>query len=208
MTLRELEGDIDELESRLQKIKIDGVPNYFGEQRFGHDGNNINVAEEIFRGQKKLKRHQRGIYLSAARSYVFNKVLSKRVEADSWNQAIAGDVMQLTGSHSCFLAEDITGEILQRIKEKDICPTGPMWGRGQLMPQGIVAQDEVRIVESFNMLSEGLEQAGMNQERRPLGLFVDDLEWDSGKKGSLELLFTLPAGSYATSVLRELINYK
>ena len=208
LVLRELEGNITELESRLKKIKNQGVPNYFGEQRFGREGNNLDVADALFRGEKKIKKHQRGIYFSAARSYIFNQVLSKRVETGNWNQAMTGDVMQLAGSHSCFLAEEITDEIQQRIQEKDICPTGPMWGRGELMSRGVARQNETRIIESFRQLCEGLEGTGMQQERRSLCLFSEGLEWNFGQKGRFMLSFSLPAGSYATSILRELIDYQ
>ncbi|MDH5646683.1 MAG: tRNA pseudouridine(13) synthase TruD, partial [Candidatus Heimdallarchaeota archaeon] len=208
LVLRELEGDITELESRLQKIKHQGVPNYFGEQRFGRDGNNLDVADALFSGEKKLKKHQRGIYFSAARSYIFNQVLSKRVETGNWNQAMAGDVMQLAGSHSCFLAEEITDEIQQRIQEKDICPTGPMWGGGELQSDNTVRQLETDVISDFQAWTSGLEAAGLKQDRRSLCVQLNDLNWDLTEKFTLILSFGLTAGSYATSFLREVVDYK
>jgi len=207
LVLRELEGDIAELESRLQKIKQEGVPNYFGEQRFGRDGNNLIVADDLFSGRGKLKKHQRGIYLSAVRSYLFNQVLSRRVEAGSWNQAIAGDVMQLAGSHSCFLAEEITDEIQQRIQENDIAPTAPLWGRGELQSVNTVRQFETDVISDFQDWASGLETAGLKQDRRSLCTRLNDFSWDFNENSGLTLSFGLPSGCYATSVLRELVDY-
>lgn len=208
LILRELEGDTTELESRLQKLKNDGVPNYFGEQRFGHGGNNLEVADAFFSGEKKLKKHQRGIYLSAVRSYLFNQVLSKRVEAGNWNQAIPGDVMQLAGSHSCFLAEEITSEIQRRIEEKDIFPTGPLWGKGKPQSDVETRQLEMDVISEYQSWLSGLESVGMKQDRRSLCSQLTDLKWHFIEYSVLSMSFSLSAGSYATSILRELIDYK
>ncbi len=207
LILRELKGDTAELESRLKKIKEQGVPNYFGEQRFGRDGNNLEVADALFSGEKKLKKHQRGIYLSAVRSYLFNQVLSRRIEAGNWNQAVPGDVMQLAGSHSCFLAEEITDEILQRIEEKDIFPTAPLWGKGELQSGAKARELEMDIISEYQSWLSGLEGVGMKQDRRSLCSQLGDLSWQFAENTVLSVSFSLSAGSYATSVLRELIDY-
>ncbi len=201
--VRDLQGNKETLEQRLRQIKTDGVPNYFGEQRFGR--NNLEQASAMFSGQIKVRnRDNRSLYLSAARSAIFNEVLSQRVAAGNWNQALAGDVMMLNGSHSIFHAETVDDTIHQRIVEHDIHPTGPMWGRGQLATTSEVLTLEQHAVELFNDWCHGLEQAGMKQERRALRLPVADFSWEIGL-GSLELCFFLPAGCYATSVLRELV---
>ena len=207
LILRELKGDTAELESRLKKIKEQGVPNYFGEQRFGRDGNNLEVADALFSGEKKLKKHQRGIYLSAVRSYLFNQVLSRRIEAGNWNQVVPGDVMQLAGSHSCFLAEEITDEILQRIEEKDIFPTAPLWGKGELQSGAETRQLEMDIISGYPGWVTGLEAVGMKQDRRSLCSQLGDLSWQFVENAALSVSFSLSAGSYATSVLRELVDY-
>lgn len=91
IVLRDLQGDTAELERRLQIIKQQGFANYFGEQRFGYQGQNLVKAKALLAGEFKCKPFLRSIYLSAARSYVFNAYLSERVRQGNWNQVLAGD---------------------------------------------------------------------------------------------------------------------
>jgi tRNA pseudouridine13 synthase len=206
IVIRELQGEADlaELERRIDIIRRAGVPNYFGEQRFGHDGGNIGQAIAMFEQKIKVRDHyRRGLYLSAARSWLFNQVLSQRVANATWNQVLAGDVMMLDGSHSVFLAEQITPDIEQRVSGFDIHPTGPLWGEGELMSRGESASLEQTVLEDYELLRGGLIRAGLKQERRALRVRPNALTLDPLSDASVCLHFFLPAGSYATSVLRE-----
>ncbi len=203
--LLDLKGDINSVAERMQWIATQGVPNYYGEQRFGRD--NVARATAVFDRRLRVSRHQRGIYLSAARSWLFNTVLSQRVASDNWNVALDGDVMQLAGSHSVFKLEAADEEAVQRVSEFDIHPTGPLWGRGELMSSGPVRQLETDSLKDRLDLCQGLEAAGLKQERRALRLGVEDLQW-SLSGAELTLSFELLAGSYATSVLREIASYQ
>lgn len=93
LIVRQVEGNSSDLEKRINIIKQNGVPNYFGKQRFGIDGRNLDKAEIMFAGKREKDRFKRSIYLSAARSAMFNDILSQRVEMNKWADAIAGDVM-------------------------------------------------------------------------------------------------------------------
>ncbi len=202
--VRELQGDHESLEQRLQTIRGKGVPNYFGEQRFGRD--NLEQATAMFKGEIKVKnRDKRSLYLSATRSAIFNAVLSQRVEAGNWDQPLDGDVMMLNGSHSVFHIDEIDDVIRQRITENDIHPTGPLWGRGALTSSAEVLVMEQQLTEQFSDWCQGLEQTGLKQERRALRLPISDFNWEFGEN-SLESNFFLPAGSYATVVLRECLS--
>ena len=150
-------------------------------------------------------RHRRGLYLSAARSYLFNELLSRRIADGSWNQAQAGDVMMLNASHSVFVSEQITPDIEQRIAEFDIHPTGPLWGNGNLLSQFAVAQLEQAVADNDKVLRDGLENVRLKQERRALRVKPQDLRLESIDNNAVCLRFRLPAGSYATSVIRELL---
>lgn len=207
LVLREFKGDRNELEKRLATVKETGVPNYFGEQRFGRGGSNLQAAQSMFDGRKVKNRHLRGLYLSAARSLLFNEVLAARILASNWNQVLPGEALMLTGSRSYFIANEIDDEIKRRHAEADVQPSGPLWGRGGLPSQLDAQEFETSILTEQAAFREGLEKAGLKQERRALCLSVSDLQWQWLPEGDhLQLQFSLPAGCYATSVLRELVN--
>ena len=206
INLREFCGDKDDAEKRLQNIKTRGVPNYFGEQRFGHNDYNLKKAEQLLAGNKILKRHLRSIYLSSVRSFLFNNILSKRVADNTWDKSLQGDVFMLQGSRSVFVADVIDEQIMQRMQEHDIHPTGPMYGTGELMSKGMVRELESSVLSQYPVWCELLEKFALKQERRGLRLSVNNLEWQ-WNEDSLLLKFGLPSGCYATSVLRELIVY-
>jgi len=198
-------GDREQAEERLTRMSIQGVPNYFGDQRFGRNYGNLDGAERLFRGElKKLRPHIRGLYLSAARSQIFNEVLASRVSDGSWDQALVGDLMQLQGSRAWFAAEIGDDDIHRRIREMDIHPTGPLWGRGGLPSTGQAAKIEADVAGRFTEWCAGLEKFGLKQERRALRLPVAELEW-SWEVDALVTSFQLPTGTFATSVLRELV---
>jgi tRNA pseudouridine13 synthase len=207
--VREAEGDISELERALDEIRVDGVPNYFGEQRFGRGGRNVSKARDMFaRKYRPRNKHEKGILLSAARSELFNRVLAERVRQGSWNKALEGDVFQLEGSNSIFTSEQIDQSIVDRLLEGDIHPTGPMWGRGNLLSQEVVRALEQGIADQEPLLLEGLEHAGLKQERRALRFLVPDLNMIQEDPRTCLFEFTLPSGTYATSLLRELVEYR
>lgn len=205
--IRDLEGDLDTLEDRIQQVKEEGVPNYFTEQRFGHNDANLQHAEAMLSGKRIKDRNKRSMYLSAARSFLFNLILSQRVEHKTWNQAISGDAMQLSGSNSFFCAEEIDETICQRVNKQDIHPTAVLWGKGELATQDTARQIEQNIIQSHHGFEKGLIKMGLEQSRRALRLCVDKLEWQLNRdEKTLKISFTLPAGSYATSVLREILT--
>ena len=207
LVLRDIQGDREALEQRLNTIKENGVPNYFGEQRFGRGGSNLKSAQAMFDGRKVKDRHLRSLYLSTARSFLFNEVLAERVRMGNWNQVLPGEALMLSGSRSYFIANEIDEEVLRRHAEKDVLPSGPLWGRGELPSQGGAQALELSVLAEHAKFREGLEKAGLKQERRALCLTVNDFQWQWLPEGEhLQLQFSLPAGCYATSVLRELVH--
>lgn len=206
LSLREITADKTELEKSLQHIKTQGVPNYFGEQRFGQEQANVGMALGMFQG-RRVDRAKRSIYLSAARSTVFNHLLAERVAQGNWNQALAGDVWMLEGTKSIFGPEAFTDELAQRLAELDIHPTGPMWGAGELRSQEKVLELEAKLVAQFPEICNGLAKADLRQERRALRLLVKNLSWNFVAADVLQLSFELPPGAYATSVLAELGDF-
>ena len=209
ITLRAIPADHDELERRLQRVRADGVPNYFGEQRFGRDGSNLQTAARLFANPSlRLSRNARGLALSAARALLFNRVLSARVAAGNWDRPVAGDALQLDGSHSFFVASVIDEELRARARAHDIHPTGPLCGRGEVPVTDECLALESRVLAGYQSLTEGLMSAGVRYGRRALRVIPGELAWHWQGEDTLELDFGLPAGSYATVVLRELVEYR
>ncbi|MFT4249565.1 MAG: tRNA pseudouridine(13) synthase TruD [Pseudomonas sp.] len=205
LLLRQVEGDPAQIEARLAQIAARGIPNWFGEQRFGRGGGNVGQALAMFAGAR-VRREQRSILLSAARSELFNRVLTRRVGQGSWDSALEGEVWMLAGSRSVFGPEPWNDALAQRLAAFDIHPTGPLWGEGELRSSAACLQDELAALddEVSLRLRQGLEQAGLKQERRALRLQVADLTWTWCEMDVLELTFSLPPGSYATALLHEL----
>ncbi len=205
LALRGVAGDAAAIEARLQAIAADGVPNYFGEQRFGRGGGNVQQAVAMFAG-RRVRREERSMLLSAARSELFNRVLDGRVAAGSWNAALDGEVWMLDGSRSVFGPEPFSEALQARLDAFDIHPSGPLWGEGELRSADVARAVELAALEGDTAarLRNGLERAGLKQERRALRLRPADLAWRWLEGGALELRFALPPGSYATTVLREL----
>ena len=207
ITLRNLQGDMAQLEERLVQVHNRGVPNYFGEQRFGIAENNLHAAWKMFSSGRNVKnRYLRGMYYSAARAYLFNLVLSHRVGLDRWDQAINGDAMILAGSRSFFVPDQIDDGIKQRLQSGDIHPSGPLWGKGELASQGEARAVELHALRDCLEWRQGLEAHGLQMQRRALRLLPNDFEWQFSNQKVLYLSFTLPSGSYATSVARELVS--
>lgn len=207
--VREAQGSAADVQQAVGKIRTEGVPNYFGEQRFGHEGQNIEQALGLFQGTYRPRnKNEKGLLISAARSELFNQVLSARVEQENWNLPLMGDVFQLDGSNSVFAADEIDEEIKGRVSRHDIHPTGPLWGRGRLMSHSGVGELEQGVAASMPELRDGLEHAGLKQERRSLRLPVPDLQVEQETTSSWMFGFFLPSGCYATSVMRELVDYQ
>ncbi|MES9851706.1 MAG: tRNA pseudouridine(13) synthase TruD [Candidatus Thiodiazotropha sp. L084R] len=209
LCIRQLNVDQTLLEKRLRQLKISGMPNYFGEQRFGHDYSNLTEANRLFSPERpRMARSLRGLVISAARSQLFNQVLAERIAQGVWNSPLQGDYFNLDGSRSGFPSHEEEDDLLaKRCLALDIHPTGPLWGRGRNLVSDDSGDLEARVLEPFDLWRNGLEHVGLNQERRSLRISLSDLDWRFLQDGSLELDFFLPAGCFATALLRELIDY-
>jgi tRNA pseudouridine13 synthase len=204
--VRELRGDRGLLEERLAWIGERGVPNYFGAQRFGKAESNLHGAHVLFAGQaKRTPRHLRGLWLSASRAQIFNEVLALRVRRCDWDTPLPGDRMLLAGTRSHFLADTVSDELRGRACDFDVEPSGPLWGAGDLLTAGEPAELERMVSERFPSWACGLAAAGMRQERRSLRLRVAQLS-STLEDSDMMLGFELPAGAFATAVLRELVG--
>lgn len=204
LTLRALRGDRAAAEERLRQIAARGVPNYFGEQRFGRGGGNVEQARAMFAG-RRVDRDKRGLLLSAARAHLFNELLALRVEQAAWDSPLDGEIWALAGSRSWFGPEAFDDALAARLAQGDIHPSGPLWGQGESPARGAAAALENAVVAAHPELAAGLVAARLEQERRALRLLPKDLRWSWPQEDVLELAFGLPAGAYATVIVREVL---
>ena len=206
LRLTGLNADHPALDARLEQLRSQGVPNYFGTQRFGHEGGNIHDARD-WAGRQALpeQRNVRSRLLSSARSYLFNQVLAQRVADGSWQHAQIGDLLAFTDSRSFFPAGEAECSD-PRLAILDVHPTGPMWGEGLPATSGSPGELEQRLGEQHASLCQWLARAGMAQERRILRLPIGGLTWHYPEPDVLQLEFVLPAGCFATVVVRELVE--
>ncbi|MCZ8235613.1 MAG: tRNA pseudouridine(13) synthase TruD [Inhella sp.] len=184
IVLRDVMGDRGAIEANLQAVAAQGVPNYFGPQRFGFEGGNVEQGRAMLAREIRVRNpKKKGLYLSAVRSFVFNEVLALRIQQRLWGQTLPGDMLDAAG-----------------------LPTGPLWGRGRVTSTDRAQALEHAVAERHASLCDGLEHAGLEQERRSLVARPADLAWEWPQADQLVLSFFLPAGTYATSVLAEILR--
>ena len=184
IVLRDVTGERDAIEANLEAVASHGVPNYFGAQRFGHDGGNVEQGRAMLAREIRVRNpKKKGIYLSAVRSFVFNEVLALRIRRGLWGKTLPGDVMDEAGR-----------------------PTGPLWGRGRVIATDQAQALEDGVAERHASLCDGMEHAGLDQERRSLMASPVEMSWEWPQANQLVLTFSLPAGNYATSVLNEILR--
>ncbi len=207
LVLREV-SHRDEVESRLQAINTGGVPNYFGAQRFGIGGSNLQGALRWAQSDAPVRdRNKRSFWLSAARSALFNQIVSERLKKTDFNQVVDGDALQLAGRGSWFVAtQEELAELQRRVDEKDLMVTASLPGSGEWGTQrDALAFEQSAIAEECELQSLLLREK-VEASRRAMLLYPQQLSWNWWDDVTVELRFWLPAGSFATSVVRELIN--
>lgn len=197
ITLRQVSAACEVVENALERLKIQGAPNYFGPQRFGFGGGNLDRAVHIDpsalnRRSGQGKRRGRGkpgggrdgrknvLYFSAARSWLFNEVLAARVAEGSWDTPLLGEPTENA--------------------------TGPLWGDGGTSASGEAEQRERDIVAQTPELASLFLATRMKPERRPLVAMAKDLSWSWLDDGGLKLDFFLAPGQYATTVLGDIFE--
>jgi tRNA pseudouridine13 synthase len=190
------------VEECLAGMAARGVPSYFGPQRFGRDGSNVELARRLFAGAR-LRRDKRSIAISAARSLLFNEILSVRVADGSWERILPGELVNLDGSGSVFRAEAVDATLERRARELDIHPTATLWGLRSEISPGVIEALEHKATDADADLRTGLERLGAKAGHRALRVRLADMSWDF-EDDALWLEFTLPPGAFATSVLREI----
>ncbi len=266
-------ADVVKLGPVLKTIQERGLPNFFGEQRFGRRGDNHLLGAALIRSDPKgllshllgnpkpavedsqtagaRKAFDRGdaklamklwprksgmerrvlaryiktgkagpslkavdhrlqrLWISAVQSWMFNKVLAKRVEAGTFDHVLTGDMAYKHDNGACFLVEDAAAEAA-RAAAFEISPTGPLVGYRLSLPQGEPLKIEEEVMAEAELQPEDFKKEGRDKAkgaRRPLRVKPEDVELSGGGDEFgpyITVAFTLPAGSFATVLIREL----
>lgn len=193
----------------LEVLGRRGVPNYFGPQRQGKGGVNYETGAALLTDaarRDRMSRSKRMWYLNAYQSYLFNRMLARRI--DRIDRVFVGDWAMKTENGACFLVEDAEKE-QPRADRFEISPTGILFGSRVSWAEGEPGEIEDAVVTEAGTTREALVAAakacGFRGERRPLRVPLAELEW-AVDDSVLTLSFALPPGSYATSVLREVMK--
>lgn len=210
LRIRNLTGDLEDLKDRLALVALEGVPNYFGPQRFGINGNNLVQGRQwLARSPSPKKRLTKteSFWLSAIRSWFFNQALSDQVASGLWGQVFIDDRVQLQGTQSAFKVDEIDASLLRRLHQLDLHPQLPLVNTGALGDTSMIRahsmsqswQEDEDLLAQLNRLSLGRDQ-------RTTRVIPENMVWEL-LNDQLIVQFSLPKGSFATSVLRELIDF-
>ncbi|MEL0622020.1 tRNA pseudouridine(13) synthase TruD [Marinomonas arenicola] len=216
LRLRELDGDLEELQSRLELIKLGGVPNYYGPQRFGINGNNLHNGKGFVlkgrQGRNKLAKTE-SFWLSAIRSWCFNEALSQQVESGMWARLCDGDIAQYQARDEQFRVKDMTADLHLTAMRGGVHPVLPLICEGWEAGTGPQREQAIKASLSGNMeLVDGLINFGLSRESRLARLMPMDMAWEllqgPNEKAQLIVEFSLSKGCFATSILREMIDFR
>ncbi len=204
--LRGFVGSERSLCDRIDTLKVVGFPNYFGSQRLGGNGANLQQARQRFDGRAgRPTSFAERMFLSAARSHLFNQVLSQRLARDCWSMPLERDIVMLDGSHSVFVAEaSASAELDRRLAAMDVHLTGPLWGRDRSLSASAWRR-EAKWLANEDGLCAGIEASGARADRRSVRATCRDLRAQFLSSHCVRLDFTLERGVYATSLMRELV---
>lgn len=203
--IRDFAGDLEACGRIFARIRQQGFPNWFGEQRFGHEGGNLEAARAWFAGETRPKRSEQGFLLSAVRGLVFNQVLLARIEAGCWDRPLAGDLMEATADGHCFALPRLDEAIVQQCQSLECTPTGPLYGDGEPRPRAEAFRLEQQALAQSAFWCYGLKRQRMRAARRPLRALMQQGHWQQ-EANDLILSFQLGTGSYATALLYELLG--
>ena len=203
--LREVVVPAEAIEERIAQLQTGGFANYFGDQRFGSRQDNVERALREL-DTRKLRRQRRGMLLSSLRSYLFNRIVSRRIEQGAWAEPLPGDLFMLRGSHSLF-SDDIDDAIQQRYRELDISSCASLYGKGDSRISGEAGAIEQAEFEANPEITACLLRQQSRLAMRAVRAIGEDLEFDyDARAGLLEVAVSLPAGSYATVLLSHVLQ--
>ncbi|MFO0808963.1 MAG: tRNA pseudouridine(13) synthase TruD [Gemmataceae bacterium] len=202
------EADAAKAEPILARLRESGLPNYYGEQRFGREGETVNLGMAMLKRERtpRVNPFLRKLALSAAQSQLFNDWLARRLTDGLLRTVLAGDVLAKWPVGGMFVSTDAAAD-QPRLAAREVVPAGPMFGRKMFASAAVAAEREAAVLGDAGLAVEAFAGFGKLVEgtRRHALVYVDELTATVEPDG-LRLAFALPAGSYAPVRLREVIK--
>ncbi len=198
----------------LEMLASRGVPNAYGEQRFGNRGDNHLIGEYLLRNDRKnLIAHgvrrpsyqMKGFFISAFQSSLFNQYLLLRMDSHSMDDVLKGDIARKEDTGGLFSVEDTAGDRL-RVKAWEISPTGPIYGYKMMQAVDHAGELEASLLADKGLDLQSFRAVKAKGSRRPLRYRPGDLTWFQDGDDALAVAFTAPKGSFATLLLHELMK--
>jgi tRNA pseudouridine13 synthase len=196
-----------------EAIARHGFPNYYGDQRFGREGETLRIGLDLVSGRSTpgsippaRRRFLMRMSLSAVQSAVFNTVLAERIGDRLIGTVLPGDVMQVVASGGPFVVSDVQVE-QERFDSRETAITGPIVGPRMTAPQDVPRAREARVLTHWGLSFDDFSRYPKltSGTRRPLVVWPDDLRVVQGTDG-VQFDFQLPSGVYATTLLREFLK--
>jgi tRNA pseudouridine13 synthase len=184
-----------------QAVSERGLPNYYGVQRFGMAGDNAQRGRQALLGNPPRQRWLRRLVLRAYQSALFNTYLAERIRRGWFQHLLVGDIAKKTDTGGLFDVIDVQTE-MARFERGEITHTGPIYGHRMRWAGGQPGELEHSILEQEGVTHNLLRQAQLTGTRRRGRVFVSDLQIEPRSSG-IVFTFSLPKGSYATTLLRE-----
>jgi tRNA pseudouridine13 synthase len=208
--VRDATGDEASLDAILHRLREHGLPNYYGPQRFGRAGETVQLGMALLRGEKPAKPVRsafvKRLALSAVQSALFNLYLGRRLQEGLARRVLAGDVMAKLPFGGLFVAQDVETE-QRRFEARETMTAGPIFGRKTFAAAADAALREAEVLALLGLAPASFAGFGklLQGTRRHNLIYIDDLAAQREPAG-LRFTFTLPAGSYATVLLREIMK--
>jgi tRNA pseudouridine13 synthase len=198
----------DDARSVMTELERIGVPNYYGEQRFGHGERNVERALSFVVGDARPPRahFERKLLFSALQSALFNDWLAERIQAGLYEAPVLGDVLRKEDSGGLFINDD-QAAAEQRMLAWEISPTGPMFGAKMRMPEAAALVSEQAVLERAGLTLATFAPHTKLGEGTRRSARVRPSAWEvCAEEDPVVLRFELPPGSYATALLREVMK--